>query len=232
MVLALGMCIAFCACSRTETTGEGPETEEFQWRSVAKSDIGRVLEVHVKEVRGYLRVLMSKLYKRNPRELRKSPHATAEENIDRLFSRSDDWHFPELEDRTGIDAIHLSLAPEYTGDRVFAFVAGLTSMIMAAYEYKTEFYMFSTVDPQNLYNSARNLEIAAWKLEHKVDLRGEPFLYSVSLEGEPANLSYERLFGQMIAVQDTMAIIIAGRTNRTITKIIQKMATAAFLPIL
>lgn len=46
-----------------------------------------------------------------------------------------------------------------------------------------------------------------------------------------ANISYERLFGKMIAMQDTMAVIVAGKTNRTISKVIQRMATAVFLPI-
>jgi hypothetical protein len=70
-----------------------------------------------------------------------------------------------------------------------------------------------------------------WKLENNVDSKGELFLYSNSLPGEPANLSYERLFGKIIATQDTMAIIIADRTNRGIRKVIQQMATAVFLPI-
>src|SRR5690606_35671451 len=74
--------------------------------------------------------------------------------------------------RDGLAAVRLSLAPGYQGDRVFAFVAGLDSMIMHAYGQKTEFFLFDSVDPQNLYNSARNLEIAAWKLRHDRTRRG------------------------------------------------------------
>ena len=228
---ALGACLLLAACGSAEPREQGPQAGDFEMRSLAKSDIGQVLEVHVSELRGHLEALMLKLYKRNPRELRKTPGATAEGNVTRLLARSDDWKFPELQERIGVQAIHLGLTPEFTGDRVFAFIAGLASMLMAAYEYKTEFYVLDTVDAQNLYNSARNIEIAAWKLEHSLDDAGRPYLYSVSLQGEPENLSYERLFGKMIALQDTMAVIIADRTNRTVRKVIQRMATAAFLPI-
>ncbi|MBI2993150.1 MAG: hypothetical protein HYY48_03120 [Gammaproteobacteria bacterium] len=228
----LGASLLLAGCGSAESRGDGPQSGDFQVRSLAKSDIGQVLEVHVREMRGHLEALMRKLYKRNPRELRKAPEATADGNVTRLLARSDNWRFPEVQDRTGVDAIHLSLAPEFTGDRVFAFVAGLASMVMAAYEYKTEFYVLDTVDAQNLYHSARNIEIAAWKLGHSVDGAGKPYLYSVSLQGEPENLSYERLFGKMIGLQDTMAVIIADRNNRTLRKVIQRMATAAFLPIL
>lgn len=49
--------------------------------------------------------------------------------------------------------------------------------------------------------------------------------------GEPSNLSYERLLGKLISLQDTMAEVIAASANQTISKIIQRMATAVFLPI-
>ena len=39
---------------------------------------------------------MSKLYKRNPRELKKSSYKMAEENIVRLFDLKHTWDFPEL----------------------------------------------------------------------------------------------------------------------------------------
>ena len=104
-------------------------------------------------------------------------------------------------------------------------------MVMSSYGYRTEFYLFDSADPQNLYNSARNIEIAVWKLGHDYDQNDELYLYSNSLPGELANLSYERIFGKLIALQDTMAIIIAGKTSRTLIKIIQRMATAMFLPI-
>ena len=219
------------ACSQSPATGDGPKKSGFNIKSLAKSDIDEVLDIHVREVRGYLRELMVKLYKRNPRELKKSAYPDINQNINRIFNQVHNWKFRELNNRKSIDALYLTFDEKYEGDRVFAFIAGLASMIMSSYGHKSDFYMLDTVEPQRLYNSARNIEIAVWKLENNLDSKGELFLYSNSLPGEPANLSYERLFGKMIATQDTMAIIIADRTNRGIKKVIQQMATAVFLPI-
>jgi hypothetical protein len=219
------------ACTQNTPKEKGPKRSDFNIKSLAKTDIDTVLDIHVSEARSYLREMMIKLYKRNPRELAKSRYPEIEKNVARVFDQQHSWKFEELSEKKSIDAIRLAFDDAYTGDRVFAFIVGLTSMIMRAYENKTDFFVLDTVDPQKLYNSARNIEIAVWKLEHDVDNNGELYLYSNSLPGEPLNLSYERLFGKLIALQDTIAIIIAGKTNRTIKKVIQSMATAVFLPI-
>lgn len=228
--LGLSICMLWApGCAQAPADGQGPGQEEFRLRSLAKTDIDDVLEIHVREARADLRLLMQKLYRRNPRELKKSPVPSIEDNVRRLFDEPHDWHFEELAGARGAEAIRLALSDECQGDRVFAFMTGLSSMIMAAYGYKTEFFVFDSVDPQKLYNSARNIEIAAWKLQNNYDSRGNPFLLSNSLPGEPRNLSFERLFGELIATQDN--IVIAGKTKRVIKKVIQQMATAVFLPI-
>jgi hypothetical protein len=224
-------CLILTACNQSSLKSDRPNTKEFGFESLAKSDLGVVMEIHIDEVRACLSNLMLKLYKRNPRELKKSAYSSAKENISRLFEQEHDWIFPELEGKTGIDAIRLTFNNEYQGDRVFSFIAGLSSMIMASYGYKQEFFLFESADPQNLYNSARNIEIAVWKLGHDYDENDELFLYSNSLPGEIVNLSYERQFGKLIALQDTMAIILAGKNSRTLVKFVQRMVSAVFLPI-
>ena len=223
--------LSVSACVQQPASEEGPKRTGFNINSVAKTDIDSVLEIHVREMRQYLGNLMVKLYRRNPRELKKSKYPEIKQNIDRVFNQVHNWQFPELDNKKGVEAIYLTFDEEYQGDRVFSFTVGLASMVMSAYGYKREFYMFDTADPQRLYNSARNIEIAIWKLEHDLDSNGEPYLYSNSLPGEPSNLSYERLFGKLIATQDNIAIIMADKTNRGIKKVIQQMATAVFLPI-
>jgi hypothetical protein len=104
-------------------------------------------------------------------------------------------------------------------------------MVFLAYNEKTEFYLTDQFDPQKLYNSARNIEIAAWKLANARDARGEPLLLSNEIAGDARNLSFEREFGKMIAYQDVMAQIAAQRTNRIIRRAVQTLATAVFLPI-
>lgn len=223
--------LLLAACNEGTVKEDSPEGARFSVGSLVKTDMGEVLGVHVSEARKYLRTLMVKLYKRNPRELKKSQFTTIQENLIRVFDEDHDWNFPELEGKKGIEAIRLTFSDNYHGDRVFSFITGLTSMIMASYNHKTEFYLLQSVDPQNLYNSARNIEIAVWKLEHDYDPNNELYLISNSRQGEISNLSYERLFGKLIGLQDTMAVIVAGKTNRTIIKAVQQMATAVFLPI-
>ena len=218
-------------CNNEIVRENKPIKQETGVTQIAKTDIDNVLDIHILESRKLLRELMLKLYKRNPRELKKSKLKLPEEHIVRLFDLEHTWDFPEFEGKHDVELIKLTFNEEYKGDRVFAFVAGLMSMIMKSYNYKSEFYMFDSVDPQKLYNCARNIEIAVWRLEHKYDSKGELFLYSNSLPEEVVNLSYERLFGKLIATQDNMTTIIAGKRNRTVKSVIQKMATAIFLPI-
>lgn len=230
MYTLLLVCVFFQACNSTSTKSSDKE-KEFSIKSLGKGDIDNVLDVHIHESLQYLRTLMEKLYKRNPRELKKSAHGSIEENVRRVFDVNHSWHFKELSNQKGIEALRLTFNDDFEGDRVFSFIVGLTSMTLAAYEFNTDFYMFDSVEPQKLYNLARNIEIAVWKLEHDINTSGELYLYSNSQPDEIVNLSYERLFGKLIALQDTMAVIMEGQTNRLIKKVLQKMATAVFLPI-
>lgn len=220
------------ACNKEIVRENKPITERNAVSQIAKSDIDNVLDAHIKKSQALLRELMIKLYKRNPRELKKSELKLIEEQLVRLFDLEHSWNFPELQGKYDIELIKLAFKEEYNGDRVFAFVSGLMSMIMKSYNYQSEFYLFDTVEPQKLYNCARNIEIAVWKLSHHVDSSGEPFLYSNSLANETeVNLSYERLFGKLIATQDNITTIMADKKNRTIKTVIQQMASAVFLPI-
>ena len=208
-----------------------PVEREFRPADVAKADIDIAAEAHARECLASARLLMEKLYRRNPREWRKGNYATMEAGVARAFDAQSQFRFPELGNVRGTDAIVLSLKPEYAGDRVFAFGVGLASMVFLSYNEKTEFYLTDTLDPQKLYNSARNIEIAAWKLASARGARGEPILVSNEAAVDVVNLSFEREFGKMIAYQDVMAEIAAQRTNRIIRRIVQTMGTMAFLPI-
>ena len=114
---------------------------------------------------------------------------------------------------------------------MLAFVAGLATMVMASYNDKAELYVLDELDTQKLYNSARNVEIAVWKLSSTRDSRGDLFLLSNENDATGRNMSFEREFGKLIAQQDTLARIISGKTNRTIVRAVQSVASAIFLPI-
>ncbi len=223
--------MSLLACNSDPSRSGSLENREFDLRSLGKSDVSGIVDLHVRQVRDHLETLMIKLYKRNPRELHKRAGANLHDRIQQLFEHPPRWNFPELEGKLGAECISLAFSDDYQGDRVLAYMVGLTSMIMSAYGNKTEFYMFDSLDPQKLYNSARNIEIAVWKLSNNRAANGELFILSNSQPGEETNLSFERLFGKLISLQDSIALIIDGGTNRIIKSVIQKMATAVFLPV-
>lgn len=227
--LPLLLCLLLAACA-TAPAGKQKLGSDFRLEYLAKSDVDRTAEIHQQAALEALRTLMTKLYRRNPQEWRKGGHASAEAAVARVFDRRHDWRFIELDNRRGTDAITLAFDESFAGDRVLAFIGGMGGMMMAAYNDKTEFYFYDDLDPQKLYNSARNVEIAAWKLGSARNARGELFLLS-NEELPVRNLSFEREFGKLIANQDILARIVAEKTNRSIKQVVQGVATAVFLPI-
>ncbi|MDH5191419.1 MAG: hypothetical protein OEW89_09225 [Gammaproteobacteria bacterium] len=194
---------------------------------LAKSDIDTVSDIHLKTTLKQLRRLAKKLYLRNPKELSKSSYSSVENALQNIFV------YESGLTGSGDGVIHFQHAFDeaYTGDRVKAFIKGLKIMITASYNHKEEFFMFDELDPQKLYNCARNIEIAAWRLNNTRDTKGNLFLLSNAVNGKVKNLSFERLFGKLISQQDTMALIISEQTNRNIKRIVQTLASAVFLPI-
>lgn len=105
-------------------------------------------------------------------------------------------------------------------------------MIMQAYGNKTEFFALDQLDPQKLYNAARNIEVVAWKVATTRDARRRLLLLSDDISPEGVrNLSFEREFGKLIAYQDVLARVIAERTNRGIRFVVQGFALRSFLPL-
>ncbi len=203
----------------------------FRVKDVLKTPIDQVADVHLHEVTGLARSLMIKLYKRNPAELRKTSGCTIDDRVRHLFEAPHEKRFVELDNKTSIDAMLLCFDEGFAGDRVFAVSVGLLTMLRQSYNNKEEFFLFDTLDQQKLYNSARNIEILVWRLSKRRDKYNRLFLVTNELKGETTNLSFERLFGKMIVVQDVLAKTVSGRTNRAINSVVQRLATAAFIPL-
>jgi hypothetical protein len=221
LLLSLTAVLALAGCAASG---------RFEPGQIAKTDIDRVADAHRREINASLRVLAEKLYRRNPREWKKGGHVNQEAAMARLFDSWPPWRLPEIGERRGTEAVLLALREDYGGDRVAAFVAGLGGMLHDAFNSKNEFFVIDDLDPQRLHNSARNLEIAAWKLAQARGADGEPLL--LSNEMTPVqNLSFEREFGRMIGNLDLLSGVVADKTNRTVVKVIQSVATAAFLPV-
>jgi len=223
----MAACMLPAGCM-TRPANNGTQSGESSLDYLAKSDIDTVSDLHVRENLALVRELAKKLYRRNPSHC-KHTGRTIEECLARIFNSTD--RLPELGGKRSIDALRLTFDDDYRGDRVLAFIVGMRTMILASYNNKTAFYLMDDLDPQKLYNSARNIEIAVWRLSNKHGKNGQLYLLSNSRPGEVPNLSYERLFGKLIANQDMMSRIIAGKFDRRVKNIIQSLATAVFLPI-
>lgn len=227
-LLALSLALSACA---VDPQGKGPATSDFKFSSLAKTEVDQISELHLQASRAHIRLLAEKLYKRNPREWRKSAQPNIEAALARIFDNDPQQNFPELQGKRSIEALNLAFREDFHGDRVLALTWGLASMSLAAYNDKSELYAWDDLDPQKLYNAARNMEIAAWQLASKRDSSGHPLLLSNEIHGDIRNLSFEREWGKLIAEHDMMAQIVAGRTNRTIVRMVQNLATAFFIPL-
>ncbi len=230
-----GILLLLAGCAQTADTARavGSSASSFDPKQVGKSDMDRVADAHRRAIFSSVRVLAEKLYRRNPREWKKGGHASLEKALDRLLDPRTGWRLAEAAGRSGSAAILLSLQADFDGDRVAVFIAGMGGMLNAAFEEKTEFFMLDELDAQKLYNSARNLEIAAWKLANARDAGGVPLLLSNEMAqgGQPANLSFEREFGKMIGNLDILSALVAEKGHRIIARVVQNLATAVFLPV-
>lgn len=220
------------ACANTpKAAGQGPAPSEFKLSTLAKTEVDQIADLHFQASMEHLRLLTEKLYRRNPREWKKGGQATLEAAVARIFDGDYQQNFSELDHKRGIDALTLAFQEDFQGDRVLALSWGLASMSLAAYNDKNDFYAWDDLDPQKLYNAARNYEIAVWKLSTNRDSQGQLFLLSNEINSDERNLSFEREFGKLLAEHDMMAKIVAGRTNRTIVRVLQNLATTFFLPL-
>jgi hypothetical protein len=204
---------------------------------LAKTDIDRIADLHRRESFASLKRLADKLYRRNPREWKKGGHASFEVALAQLTDPLRAGLSPELGGRRGTALILAGLRDDYAQDRVAAFIGGLNNMIFDAFDGKVEFFVLDDLDAQRLYNAARNVEIAAWKLANARRAQpegdspaGAPLL--LSNEMTPVqNLSFEREFGRMIGSLDLLSQIAADKANRTVVKVVHNLATAVFLPV-
>ncbi|OIQ24172.1 hypothetical protein [uncultured Vibrio sp.] len=219
-------------CSLLASCGSVPKPI----RNLGKSDIDFVMDVHTRQQKAMMIRLTQKLYVRNPSQLKKNPGMTIEKRIEQIFGSLDETELPslvfdELNGLTSIDAILLSFDESFEGDRVFAATVGLAEMLRRSYNHQQEFFMLDSLDEQALYNSARNIEVFVWRLYHRRDSNGDLLLLSNRLSETGFDTSFDRLLAKMANVQDMMALIVADKTDRGITKVVHGVAQFVFIPI-
>jgi Ni/Co efflux regulator RcnB len=227
LVLLLALSLAACT---TKMGKDGRTQTTVDVKYLAKSDVDRIADTDRSEVVEGLLLIADKLYKRNPKEWKKGGAVSREAAVERLRQRnSRSW--PEFGGLRERQAAALAFSNAYDGDRVAALVYGLLTMVDAAFEHKEEFYILDSLNETKLYNAARNMEIAIWKLGNDRNQAGELFLLSNELDPANRNLSFEREFGRITGLLDLMAKIVADRNGRTVSRSAQAVATMVFLPV-
>jgi hypothetical protein len=207
------------------------EPDRQSGNQLGKTDFDRMADHEIRENIQSLRTLMIKLYKRNPSELKKSTSDDAEKMVNWVFNGNHNWNFEVINNLQGTDAIYLAFNEDYKGDRVLPFIVGIYTMLIKAHGGKKDFYLFDSVDPQLLYNASRNIETAVWKLSNAKDASGKPFLLANELTEKENNLSFEREFGKIIGRTDFLAFTLSEKMERSITRVIQNLATGLLIPI-
>lgn len=227
--LAVLLVLSLVACT-TKMGKDGRTQTTVDVKYLAKSDVDRIADTDRTEVVEGLLLIADKLYKRNPKEWKKGGAVSREAAVERLRQRnSRSW--PEFGGLRERQAAALAFSNAYDGDRVAALVYGLLTMVDAAFEHKEEFYILDSLNETKLYNAARNMEIAVWKLGNDRNQAGELFLLSNELDPANRNLSFEREFGRITGLLDLMAKIVADRNGRTVSRSAQAVATMVFLPV-
>ncbi|MGE5470646.1 MAG: hypothetical protein ACM3X0_07625 [Bacteroidota bacterium] len=227
--LAIFLALVMMACS-TRLGKDGRSETTMDVKYLAKTEIDRVADTSRAEVMAGLMLIADKLYRRNPKEWKKAGVASREAALERLNMR----HYRSLPELSGAregQAASLAFSESYGGDRVAALMFGLLTMVDAAYEHKEEFYILDGLNEAKLYNSARNMDVAIWKLGHDRMASGEPFLLSNELDPNNRNISFEREFGRVMGLLDFTAKLVADRNGRNFSRLTQTVVGTIFLPV-
>ncbi len=228
--LAVLLALILAAACSTRLGKDGRTDTTVDVKYLAKTEVDRIADTNRTEVVDSLLLIADKLYRRNPKEWRKAGQPSREAALDRLRHRHTQ-RWPELGGLREGQAASLAFTEAYAGDRVAALVFGLLTMVDAAYEHKEEFYILDSLNETKLYNSARNMDVAVWKLGRDRNAAGELFLLSNELDPANRNLSFEREFGRVMGLLDFMAKIVADRNGRGLSRLTQTAVSTIFLPV-
>lgn len=230
-ILDASMMLAACS-SPVPSKGGSPHSEAMSADQFGQTDFNRTVTLEMRDNLNSLYSLADKLYRRNPREWRRSGMADQAAAMARLHRLIENRTPPAgLSGLYDVQVLAVSLDPNYGGDRVAAFIFGLADTIIASHNGKTRFYASDMLDGQRVYNAARNVEAAAWLLSRRRGHSGEPLLLANEISPGSINLSFEREFGAIIGRLDLIANLLGENTRRVGINYAQGLLFFNFLPV-
>lgn len=228
----LCVCAALAGCSSTPAPRGEVKGMSASGKEMGQSDTNRIATIGMKDNLDSLYLLMDKLYRRNPAEWKKTG-ISREESIKRVreaVEQRQPW--PGLQGQRDIKALSLALMPDFSGDRVAAFIYSSADMIIAAHGGKTEFFLVDALDAQHIYNAGRNIEVAVWLLGSRRNSTGKVLLLSDDMSEASRNLSFEREFGKVVGRLDLLAEFLTERYRRAGINYVQNLVGGSFLQFL
>ncbi len=231
IVLACGLTLTGCVASTPPGKG-APRGENMSADQLIQTDFNRTVTLALRDNLNSLNLLMDKLYRRNPREWRRTGAVSQEAAVARVKRLMENATPPsDLSGLRDIQILAVSLDPNYSGDRVAAFIFGLNDTIIAAHNGRTRMYIGDVLDGQRVYNAARNVEAASWLLASRRNSNGEPLLLANEMSATVTNLSFEREFGAIIGRLDLIANLLGENARRVGINYAQGLLLFNFLPV-
>ena len=200
---------------------------------LAQSDVVRMATLAMRDNLDSLLRIADKLYRRNPAQWRKTGVISRDAALRQLRSAIEipvPW--PELQGKREVAALSLALSPDFTGDRVAAFIYASADMLMTAHGGKSSIYLVDGLEAQYIYNAARNIEIAVWLLSSRRNAAGQALLLADEISAQDRNLSFEREFGKVIGRLDLLAEMLTEKYRRVVITYVQNLLGGAFLQFL
>ncbi|MBT4571629.1 MAG: hypothetical protein HOC48_05440 [Nitrosomonadales bacterium] len=231
-IFFLFLLLLLSGCNSSLERNDATQYDKGSFSQLTKTDFDRMADYEIKENTQSLKILALKFYKRNPAELRKTTSDSPEVTVNWLFSNSHSWKFKEINNAQGIEALDQVFDENFNGDRVLSLIAGLYTMLITAHDNQKEFDMFDSLDPQLIYNAARNVEVIVWRLSTKRKKNGKLFLVTNEMNDNLQNLTFEREFGKIIGRTDYFASVLSEKKERYITRAIQGTTIRVLLPFL
>ena len=228
LLATLGGCYSTASVQRGETAVAPMAPTEL-----AQSDVNRMATLGMRDNLDSLLRIADKLYRRNPNEWRKTSTASRDAALRQLrqaIEQKTPW--PDLQGKRDIAALSLALSPDFSGDRVAAFIYASADMLRTSHGGKTEVYLLDSLDTQHIYNAARNIEIAVWLLSSRRNAAGQPLLLADEISEHDRNLSFEREFGKIIGRLDLLAEVLTEKYRRAVISYVQNLLGGTFLQFL
>jgi hypothetical protein len=224
--------LGLVGCAATRSTERAEPYGNQEW---LQSGTNRIANLSLRDNLQSIRRVQITLYRRNPREWRKSA-ASMEAAMQRAWDAvgTDTAALPELRGATGIDAIRMAFdtSPQgYQGDRVAALVVGWATMLKQANGDTWEQTMLDGINAENSYRAARNVEISLWLIASKTGPDGQPLLLSTEISERGRNLVADRELSKVVARLDLLAAQADEKYRRAALDFGQNWVMGVVMPL-